>query len=84
MTLPPDVEEELGTSEHWTPELLEQTLPHPSEWALRADRLPHIWCPGCGTGTSVTCFVEAMKELDTDRDRLAVVSGIGCTGRVAG
>jgi len=84
MTQPPDVEEELETSQHWTPEILEATLPHPSEWALRADRLPHIWCPGCGTGTSVTCFVEAMKELDTDRDRLAVVSGIGCTGRVAG
>ena len=43
-----------------------------------------IRCPGCGIGTSVTCFLEAIKESDIDTQKLAVVSGIGCTGRVAG
>jgi 2-oxoglutarate/2-oxoacid ferredoxin oxidoreductase subunit beta len=51
---------------------------------LRMERLPHIWCPGCGIGTVVTCFVEAIKASGLDRDKIAVVSGIGCSGRVAG
>ena len=51
---------------------------------LRMDRMPHIWCPGCGIGTVVTCFAEALKASGLDLDKIAVVSGIGCTGRVAG
>ena len=23
---------------------------------LRTDRMPTIWCPGCGIGTTVNCF----------------------------
>lgn len=57
---------------------------HPAEWALRADRIPHIWCSGCGIGTAVIAFVEAIKEMEIDLTKLCVVSGIGCTGRVAG
>jgi 2-oxoglutarate ferredoxin oxidoreductase subunit beta len=52
--------------------------------SLRQDRLPHVWCPGCGIGTSVNCFIRALNESGLDLDRVAVVSGIGCTGRVAG
>jgi 2-oxoglutarate ferredoxin oxidoreductase subunit beta len=51
---------------------------------LRMDRIPHIWCPGCGIGTVVTSFAEALKKSDLDLNKVAVVSGIGCTGRVAG
>ncbi|MGQ9627067.1 MAG: thiamine pyrophosphate-dependent enzyme [Anaerolineae bacterium] len=51
---------------------------------LRVDRLPHIWCSGCGLGTSLTCFISALKKSGLDLDKVAVVSGIGCTGRVAG
>ena len=57
---------------------------NPMEDFLRMDRIPHIWCPGCGIGTVVTSFVEALKKTDLDLNKLAVVSGIGCTGRVAG
>jgi 2-oxoglutarate ferredoxin oxidoreductase subunit beta len=46
--------------------------------------MPHIWCPGCGIGTSVNSFVRALLESHVDTKRLAIVSGIGCTGRVAG
>lgn len=56
----------------------------PSEKFLRMDRIPHIWCPGCGIGTVVTSFNEALKKSKIDLDQVAVVSGIGCTGRVAG
>lgn len=57
---------------------------NPVEGFLRMDRIPHIWCSGCGIGTVVTSFVEALKKSDLDLDKVAVVSGIGCTGRVAG
>jgi 2-oxoglutarate ferredoxin oxidoreductase subunit beta len=56
----------------------------PMEDFLRMDRIPHIWCSGCGIGTVVTSFVEALKKSELDMDKVAVVSGIGCTGRVAG
>ena len=59
-------------------------LQHPVEPFLRTDRMPHIWCPGCGIGTSVNSFVRALLESQVDRKQLAIVSGIGCTGRVAG
>jgi len=51
---------------------------------LRMERMPHIWCPGCGIGSVVNCFAEAVKKSAIDMDKLAVVSGIGCSGRVAG
>jgi 2-oxoglutarate ferredoxin oxidoreductase subunit beta len=51
---------------------------------LRQDRMPHIWCPGCGIGPAVGCFIRAIEGSDIDPDKIALVSGIGCTGRVAG
>ena len=57
---------------------------NPVEQFLRMDRIPHIWCPGCGIGTTVNCFARALIESKIDTQRVAVVSGIGCTGRVAG
>ncbi len=57
---------------------------NPVEPLLRSERIPHIWCPGCGIGTTVNCFARALFESKLDLDKVAVVSGIGCTGRVAG
>jgi 2-oxoglutarate ferredoxin oxidoreductase subunit beta len=57
---------------------------NPVEPFLRMDRIPHIWCPGCGIGTSVNCFARALLESKADLDKVCVVSGIGCSGRVAG
>lgn len=59
--------------------------PHnPVEPFLRMERMPHIWCPGCGIGTTVNCFARALLSSKADLDHVAIVSGIGCTGRVAG
>jgi 2-oxoglutarate ferredoxin oxidoreductase subunit beta len=64
---------------------VEATIPgNPIEEFLRMDRMPHIWCPGCGIGTTVNCFVRALETSGLNLDKVAVVSGIGCTGRVAG
>ncbi len=57
---------------------------HPMEQLLRMDRIPHIWCPACGIGTAVTAFITALEKSKLDLNKVAVVSGIGCTGRVAG
>jgi 2-oxoglutarate/2-oxoacid ferredoxin oxidoreductase subunit beta len=57
---------------------------HPMDRLLRQDRLPHIWCPGCGLGTALNCFLGALIKSGLDPDKVAVVSGIGCSGRVAG
>jgi 2-oxoglutarate/2-oxoacid ferredoxin oxidoreductase subunit beta len=51
---------------------------------LRQERIPHIWCPSCGIGTTLNCFTRALTDSGMDLDQIAVVSGIGCTGRVAG
>ncbi|MEI6413506.1 MAG: 2-oxoacid:ferredoxin oxidoreductase subunit beta [Pseudomonadota bacterium] len=57
---------------------------NPMSGVLRVERMPHIWCPGCGIGSVVTSFAEAIKRSNLNHDKVAVVSGIGCTGRVAG
>jgi len=57
---------------------------NPMEGFLRMDRIPHIWCSGCGIGVVVTSFAEALKKSEIDLNKVAIVSGIGCTGRVAG
>ncbi len=57
---------------------------NPVEQFLRVDRMPHIWCSGCGIGTTVNSFARALLESKINLDRVAVVSGIGCSGRVAG
>jgi 2-oxoglutarate ferredoxin oxidoreductase subunit beta len=51
---------------------------------LRMDKLPHIWCPGCGNGTIMSAFIRAVDRLGYDKNDVAAVSGIGCSGRITG
>lgn len=57
---------------------------HPADLLLRSDRLPHIWCPGCGLGSVMACYTHAVMASGIPTERHVCVSGIGCTGRVAG
>lgn len=57
---------------------------HPEDELLRADRLPHIWCPGCGLGVVTKCLVEAIRRSTIPLEKHVVVSGIGCTSRLPG
>lgn len=57
---------------------------HPLDTFLRVERLPHIWCPGCGLGLILACFLRGLLKSGLDLDKVVIVSGIGCTGRVAG
>jgi len=51
---------------------------------LRIERIPHIWCPGCGIGTVFSGVIAAVQKSGLPLNQLAMVSGIGCTGRMAG
>lgn len=51
---------------------------------MRIDHLPHIWCPGCGNGTLMRDVAVAIDELGLVREKIVVVSGIGCSSRAAG
>lgn len=57
---------------------------HPNDGLLRADRFPHILCPGCGIGTVIHCYVDAMAATGLATNDHVCVSGIGCSGRAAG
>ncbi len=57
---------------------------HPADPYLKPGRIPHIWCPGCGLGIVLAAFIQALESLEISIDETVVVSGIGCTGRVAG
>jgi 2-oxoglutarate ferredoxin oxidoreductase subunit beta len=50
---------------------------------LRLEMMPHFLCPGCGHGIALRALLWAVQELDIAKDRLAVVSGIGCAGRLS-
>ncbi|HOR48728.1 MAG TPA: 2-oxoacid:ferredoxin oxidoreductase subunit beta [Rectinema sp.] len=51
---------------------------------FRQDRLPHIWCPGCGNGTVTGALVRAIDKLGLDKNNMVIVSGIGCSSRSVG
>lgn len=57
---------------------------HPLDAILRADRMPHIFCPGCSIGIAMRCYAQAVLESGIPLQQHVIVSGIGCTGRVAG
>jgi 2-oxoglutarate ferredoxin oxidoreductase subunit beta len=50
---------------------------------LRSEKLPTLWCSGCGDGLVMKALIRAIDELAWDRDKVAVVSGIGCSGRMS-
>jgi 2-oxoglutarate ferredoxin oxidoreductase subunit beta len=57
---------------------------HPLDRVIRTDRMPHIWCPGCGIGIAMRCYAQAILDSGRPLEDHVVVSGIGCSGRVAG
>jgi 2-oxoglutarate/2-oxoacid ferredoxin oxidoreductase subunit beta len=57
---------------------------HPLDDLIRTDRIPHIWCPGCGIGTVFSSCLTAIKATAIPYNEFVMVSGIGCSGRAAG
>jgi 2-oxoglutarate ferredoxin oxidoreductase subunit beta len=48
---------------------------------LRLEKMPTLWCWGCGDGVILKAFVRAVSKMGIDQDDMCVVSGIGCSGR---
>lgn len=51
---------------------------------LRPGKLPHIWCPGCGHGIVLKGLLRAIDACELEKNRTAIVSGIGCASRLPG
>jgi 2-oxoglutarate ferredoxin oxidoreductase subunit beta len=52
------------------------------EYLRQKKKFPHIWCSGCGIGTTMGAVIRAIAECELDRDRVVMVSGIGCSSRM--
>ena len=59
---------------------------HPHEYMkyLREERLPHIFCPGCGNGIVLNTIFKGMELSDKSFDDSSMVSGMGCSSRIPG
>ncbi len=55
-----------------------------AEKYLRMNKMPHIWCPGCGNGIVMYALIRAIDELQLSQDNTVIVSGIGCSSRAPG
>ena len=51
---------------------------------FRLNRLPHMWCPGCGNGIIMKSIAKAIDQLGLDQNNTVIVSGIGCSSRASG
>lgn len=45
-------------------------------------KFPNMWCAGCGIGIVMHAIIRAVERLGLDKDEVAMISGIGCTGRM--
>ena len=76
----------------------EQKLESPPEGDYKLPRIkPHmtseivpwlrtpktIWCPGCSNGTITRALIDAILGLELDAEKVVIVAGIGCSGRIA-
>lgn len=51
---------------------------------LRKDKMPHIWCDGCGNGIILKSILRVIAKLEWQKDDIALISGIGCSSRTPG
>jgi 2-oxoglutarate ferredoxin oxidoreductase subunit beta len=52
------------------------------EYLRHHKRFPHVWCAGCGTGIVMGSILRSVQNLELEQDDVALISGIGCTGRM--
>lgn len=57
-------------------------IKRPFDKFIEYDRLPHLWCPGCGNGISLKAISQALNELGLELNDVILCSGIGCSGRL--
>jgi 2-oxoglutarate ferredoxin oxidoreductase subunit beta len=45
-------------------------------------KFPNVWCAGCGNGIVLSAIIRAIDDLGLDKNEVAMISGIGCSGRM--
>ncbi|HDL04458.1 MAG: 2-oxoacid:ferredoxin oxidoreductase subunit beta [Candidatus Zixiibacteriota bacterium] len=45
-------------------------------------KFPNVWCAGCGNGIVMGALIRSIDRLNLDKDKVVVVSGIGCSSRM--
>ena len=48
---------------------------------LRLEKMPTLWCWGCGDGVILKAVIRAIEQMGWNQDDVCVISGIGCSGR---
>ena len=46
-------------------------------------KFPGVWCAGCGIGIVLAAIIRAVDRMGLDKDDVAMISGIGCSGRMS-
>ena len=52
------------------------------EYLRHHKKFPGVWCAGCGIGIVMGSILRAVQNLELNQDDVAIISGIGCTGRM--
>lgn len=58
-----------------------QSLVH-QRYLRHSKKFPNVWCAGCGIGIVLGAIIRAVDGLELDKNDVAMISGIGCTGRM--
>ncbi len=48
---------------------------------LRLQKMPTLWCWGCGDGVILKATLRAIEKTGWKQDDICIISGIGCSGR---
>jgi 2-oxoglutarate ferredoxin oxidoreductase subunit beta len=60
-------------------EMIKPNEPNGTLKYLRQEFLPTTFCPGCGGGTVLNSFINAVDELGIKPEEMVFVTGIGCS-----
>jgi len=52
------------------------------EYLRHKKRFPNVWCAGCGIGIVMGAIIRAIDGLSYEKDEIAMISGLGCSGRM--
>lgn len=52
------------------------------EYLRHNKRFPNVWCAGCGIGIVMSAIVRAVDGMNFEKNEIAMISGIGCSGRM--
>ncbi len=49
---------------------------------IKEEKLPHIWCAGCGNGIVLNALLHALADMQIPPEEVVIVTGSGCLARL--